>query len=124
MSKVIERTLGIVAIILILLSLSGCATITEGVIIEKEFIPAHTESILIPVVTKVGNSTITNLIPVVRDYEDQWVIIFEGINEEGEKETRKVYTNEATYNSCKIGDNFVYITNRDSDEPEYTEVEL
>jgi hypothetical protein len=124
MSKVIERTLGIVAIILILLSLSGCATITEGVIIEKEFIPAHTESILIPVVTKVGNSTITNLIPVVRDYEDQWVIIFEGINEEGEKETRKVYTNEATYNSCKIGENFVYITNRDSDEPEYTEVEL
>lgn len=123
MSKIIERTLGIVAIILILLSLSGCATITEGVIVEKEFIPAHTESILIPVVTKAGNATITNLIPVTREYEDQWVIIFEGINEEGEKETRKVYTNEATYNLCEIGENFVYVTNRDSDEPEYKEEE-
>ena len=124
MSKAIERTLGILAIILILLSLSGCSTITEGKIIEKEFIPAHTESILIPVVTKVGNSTITNLIPVIRDYEDQWVIVFEGINEEGETETRKVYTKEETYNSYEVGDNFVYVEDRDSDEPEYTEEEL
>lgn len=124
MSKVIERTLGILAIIVILLSLSGCSTITEGKIIEKEFIPAHTESILIPVVTKVGNSTITNLIPVIRDYEDQWVIIFEGMNEEGEKETRKVYTDKETYNSYEVGDNFVYVEDRDEDEPEYTEEEL
>ena len=124
MNKFIERTLGIVAIILILLFLSGCSTITEGKIIEKEFIPAHTESILIPVVTKVGNSTITNLIPVIRDYEDQWVIIFEGTNEEGEKETRKVYTDEETYNSYEVGDNLVYVEDRDEDEPEYTEEEL
>lgn len=124
MSKIIERTLGIVAIILILISLSGCSTITEGVIVEKEFIPEHTETLYVPIMTKVGNSTITNLIPVMRDYEDQWVIVFEGINEEGEKETRKVYTNEATYNLCEIGEKFVYITNRDSDEPEYTEEEL
>lgn len=124
MSKIIERVLAILAIILIILSLSGCSTITEGVIVEKKFIPEHTETLYVPIVSKVGNSTITNLIPVMRDYEDQWIIIFEGINEEGEKETRKVYTNEATYNSCEIGDNFVYITNRDEDEPEYTEEEL
>lgn len=79
---------------------------------------------MIPVVTKVGNSTITNLIPVIRDYEDQWVIIFEGMNEEGEKETRKVYTDEETYNSYEVGDNFVYVEDRDEDEPEYTEEEL
>ena len=124
MSKVIERTLGILAIILILLSLSGCSTITEGKIIEKEFTPAHTETILLPVVTKVGNSTFTNLIPVTRDYEDQWVIIFEGVNEKGEIDIRKVYTDEETYNSHEVGDNFIYVEDRDEDEPEYTEEEL
>lgn len=124
MSKMIERTLGILAIILILLSLSGCSTITEGKIVEKEFIPAHTETLLVPIVMSTGTSTFTNFIPVTRDYEDQWIIIFEGMNEEGEKETRKVYTDEKTYNLCDIGENFIYVTNRDSDEPEYTEEEL
>lgn len=124
MSKVIERTLGILAIILILLSLSGCSLITEGKIIEKKFIPAHTETLLVPIVMSSGTSTFTNFIPVIRDYEDQWVIIFEGIDEEGETDIRKVYTDEETYNSHEVGDNFVYITNRDSDEPEYTEEEL
>jgi hypothetical protein len=124
MSKVIERTLGIVAIILILLSLSGCSTITEGKIIEKEFIPAHTETLLVPIVMSTGKSTFTNFIPVIRDYEDQWVIMFEGTNEEGEKEARKVYTDEETYNSYEVGDNFVYVEDRDEDEPEYTEEEL
>lgn len=124
MSKIIERVLAILAVILIILSLSGCSTITEGEIVEKKFIPEHMETMYIPIVTKVGNSTITNLIPVMRDYEDQWIIVFEGINDEGEKEARKVYTDEETYNSYEIGDNFLYVEDRDEDEPEYTEEEL
>lgn len=124
MSKVIERTLGILAIIIILLSLSGCSLITEGKIIEKKFTPAHTETLLVPIVMSTGTSTFTNFIPVTRDYEDQWVIIFEGVNEEGETDIRKVYTDEETYNSHEVGDNFVYVEDRDEDEPEYTEEEL
>ncbi len=98
--------------------------ITEGKILEKKFIPAHTETLLLPFITKVGNSPFTNFIPVAREYEDQWIIIFEGVNEEGETDIRKIYTDEETYNSHEVGDNFVYVEDRDEDEPEYTEEEL
>ena len=93
----------------------------EGTIIEKEFIPAHTERSTVPVMHRVGKVTITNMIPVTRHYDDQWTITFEGYL--NDKHTvRTVYVTEVVYNSYNLGDTFVYDKDRDSDEERYEEI--
>lgn len=111
----------IISVMLILVTFSGCFQITEGKIVDKGFIPAHTETKIISGIRRIGKTTMPYSYPVTRSYPDQWTITFENENEDGELKKRTVYVDESTYESSKIGDYFVYDKEKHSEEEKYTE---
>ena len=92
----------------------------EGTVIEKEFIPAHTNRTTISIPHRVGKITTVSVIPVTRHYDDQWTITFEGYLD-GKLKVRTAYVTKEVYNSYEIGDRFIYDKDRDSDEESYVE---
>ncbi len=92
----------------------------EGIVISKEFEPAHTTRTTISIPHRVGKITTVSVIPVTRHYDDQWTITFEGYLD-GKLKVRTAYVTEEVYNSYEIGDHFIYDKDRDSDEESYVE---
>ena len=65
----------IAAIAISLFLLTGCRSqITHGKVIAKDFTPAHSRVVMVPVVHSTGKSTFTTLHPFVYHYEDEWEI--------------------------------------------------
>lgn len=80
--------------------------ITEGQVYEKVFVPAHTETRLIPIITYNDKTVNTILIPQIKHIPDRWYIkikaVGSGEDEECEKVTYSV--TEEIFNQYEVGD--------------------
>lgn len=98
----------VITSILLMLLLTSCGSqIKEGFIIDKSFSPAHTVTTTVSQPVVCGKTII--IVPRTQafHYDDEWNIVIEGVNEEGEKEKREIEVSEETYNSLEIGDYYV-----------------
>lgn len=80
--------------------------ITEGEVYEKEFIPAHTETMLVPIVIFNGKTTTTTLIPETKNVPDEWYIKIQSVeaDENGKYEKAEYSVTEEIFNSYEVGD--------------------
>lgn len=106
---------------LIALLLGGCSQkITQGEVINKEFIAEHTEVRVIPVVTSNGKSTSTTLIPYVYHYPDTYKITIKDYDAEQKELTATYRVTKFVYDSIDYGDEFIFNKDYEPTEPEYT----
>lgn len=111
--NIIKDLLGVVfaiIIILMILTLSGCAEpLKEGEVYRKQFVAAHTDHVYMPIVHTVGKLTYTQLVPIDDDYPDEWIIFIRQYNEDNDSFiTQKVYVTEEVYNSIDKNDYYVF----------------
>ncbi len=80
--------------------------ITEGKVYEKEFIPAHTETTLMPIVNFNGKTTNTILIPRTENVPDEWYIKIQSVeaDEDGKREKATYSVPEDIFNQYEVGD--------------------
>lgn len=103
-----KKFLTIIVGLFLILSLSSCSSqIKEGFIIDKSFSPAHTVTTTVSQPVMCGKTVIVVPRTQIIHYDDEWNIIIEGVNEEGEKEKREIEVSEETYSSLEIGDYYV-----------------
>lgn len=100
----------IILISCFILLLTACSQITEGIIYEKKFIPAHTELKMIPMVISNGKTVTTSFIYYSYHYDDQYIIYIQDINDESQQ--GYYYVQEDVYNICDIGMIFKYDEDR------------
>lgn len=116
-----KKTLSILLVAIILLSLCGCAPkITEGEIYDKEYREAFTTVQLFPLVVSNGKTSTTRLIPYVMYYPERYVIHIKAYKDE-KWQTEDFYVSRDVYETAKIGDMFCYDSERgDLDDEPYT----
>ena len=107
------------------LLLSGCrGKMTEGEIYSKRFIPAHTDTMLIPTVYSNGETSYTILMPYVMTYPDAYEIKIRNYDEDKQKyDTQTYYVKEDVWHQCEIGNVFKYDKDRDFTEMPYSRKE-
>lgn len=107
------------------LLLSGCrGKMTEGEIYSKRFIPAHTDTMLIPTVYSDGKTSYTILMPYVMTYPDAYEIKIRNYDEDKQKYgTQTYYVKEDVWEQCEIGNVFKYDKDRDFTEMPYSRKE-
>ena len=100
----------IAAIALSLSMLTGCGSqITHGKVIAKDFTPAHSRVVMVPVVHSTGKSTFTTLHPFVYHYEDEWEITIQGFAADSSEMQTAVYSvSEEVYDAIELGDEFTW----------------
>lgn len=109
----------ILAILLIALVLGGCSQqLSQGEVIKKEFVPAHSETTIIPMATTDGKNVTTIMMPYVYYYADTYKVTIKGYID-SEKQTATYRVTKEVYDSINIGDEFVYNEEFEPDEPEY-----
>lgn len=108
------------SILLIALVLGGCSQkLTQGEVIEKKFTPAHSEVMIIPIVTSNGESISTTYVPYVYYYSDAYKITIRDYVDT-EEQTATYRVTKEVYDNVNIGDEFIYSDEYEPDEPEYT----
>ena len=106
-----RKIVAFIGILLIFSILTGCSkAITEGEVISKEFTPAHTQIMFIPIVHTNGKTSYTTLVPFIYYYNDKW--------EEMLSATYRI--TEEVFDAVTIGSEFVYSNDMEPLEPEYT----
>lgn len=101
--------------------LAGCGKqLTEGEVYEKQFIPAHTQRMVIPHRIYNGKTSTTILIPYIRYYPDTWKVYIKAFQDD-EWKTTSYCVPEDTYNQVQIGQVFEYDVERDLKEAPYTQ---
>lgn len=108
--------------VLCLLLLTSCGQkLTEGEVTAKEYTPAHTTFMMVPIVHSDGKTSYTTLVPFVYYYADKWEITIQAYDSErGETETATYRVTQAVYDAVEIGAEFVYEKTMEPDTPEYT----
>lgn len=110
-------------ILLLLFSLVGCTQkLTEGEVINKKFIEAHTQVLLMPRSTLINGSVTVITIPYVFYYDDDYVITIKG-EFDGEETTATYHVTKEIYEEYEISDTFIYDSKTCNDEPSYTKEE-
>jgi hypothetical protein len=85
----------------LLLCLCGCGpTILSGTVTDKNHIPAHRDTILVPMT--MGDTT--TLIPMTVDEPEKFQITFVGEDKNGKQRTRTTYVTGDTYFAAKVGE--------------------
>ena len=93
----------IVAVFAILL-ISCTPKIKEGEVYDKDFRPAHTTIILMPIVHYAGKTTFTTLVPMCFFYPDAWYISYRAFNEKSKKwDTATVWVPREVYDLAQVG---------------------
>lgn len=103
----INRLKAVIFAVILSVSLCGCGNeITEGVVYEKEFVPAHTETTLMPIVITTGKTITTTFIPQTHDIPDKWYICIRSkeADEEGNYQKSKYSVSEEIFNQYEVGD--------------------
>ena len=98
----------IIAFVIITLTcimLSGCGSITEGEIYDKEFIEERSWIQIFPLVHTDGKTTSITMIPFYMHHPDEWVIRIKSLDG---KHTASYYVTEEVYEECEIGMMFEY----------------
>lgn len=110
----------IISVILIILCFSSCDKITHGEVYSKEYKPAESRIMYIPIVHTNGKNTFTTIIPFYYHYPDRWEIDIRQPDGKGDYLTAEYYVDKSVFDAIKIGDEFVYDSTRDYDEEPYT----
>lgn len=98
--------------------------LTEGEVYEKEFIPAHSQMMIIPIIISNGKTTTTIMMPYMYHYLDSWVIRIKDFQDE-KWVTEDFYVSKDVYDAVTIGSEFKYEPNRgDLDDQPYTREEI
>lgn len=118
--KRVCKTALILSVILIILCFSSCDKITHGEVYSKEYKPAESKIMYIPIIHTNGEQTYTTIIPFYYHYPDRWEIDIRQPDGEGGYLTAEYYVDESVFDAIKIGDEFVYDSTRDYDEEPYT----
>lgn len=79
---------------------------SSGYIVEKELIEAHSKDVKIPIIQRIGKTSITVYRKSTRHYIKQCKIVYEGNTIFGSKE-HTVYVSELFYDIYEVGDYFV-----------------
>lgn len=107
-------------IVLVSLFTFGCGNkLDEGEVYEKEFKPAYTQTLFIPLVISNGKSSITTLVPYFYHYPDRYVIRIKAFKD-NDWLTNEIYVTQNVYDSIVIGSEFKYVEGRDLLDEPYT----
>ena len=117
-----RKIVAFIGILLIFSILTGCSkAITEGEVISKEFTPAHTQIMFIPIVPTNGKTSYTTLIPFIYYYNDKWEVTIQQYDDEQKEMLSATYRiTEEVFDAVTIGSEFVYSNDMEPLEPEYT----
>ena len=96
----------LLTLLICLLFLCGCERITEGEIYDKEFESAHSETVIINQVRRIGKSTTVIPTPHFRSYPDQWFVSIKQTQEDGSVKTATYEVSKEIYDSVQVGDYF------------------
>lgn len=92
-------------IVILSVILCGCGNkIEKGVVYDKEFVPAYTETVLIPIVSTNGKTTTTTLIPVTNSISEKWYISIQSQGEGEEYQKARYEVSEEIFNQYEVGD--------------------
>lgn len=107
-------------IVLVSLFTFGCGNkLDEGEVYEKEFKPAYTQTLFIPLVISNGKSSTTTLVPYFYHYPDRYVIRIKAFKD-NDWLTNEIYVTQNVYDSIVIGSEFKYVEGRDLLDEPYT----
>ena len=117
-----RKIVAFIGILLIFSILTGCSkAITEGEVISKEFTPAHTQIMFIPIVHTNGKTSYTTLIHFIYYYNDKWEVTIQQYDDEQKEMLSATYRiTEEVFDAVTIGSEFVYSNDMEPLEPEYT----
>ena len=117
-----RKIVAFIGILLIFSILTGCSkAITEGEVISKEFTPAHTQIMFIPIVHTNGTTSYTTLVPFIYYYNDKWEVTIQQYDDEQKEMLSATYRiTEEVFDAVTIGSEFVYSNDMEPLEPEYT----
>lgn len=116
-----KRILSLLLALLLCFTLCGCGPkLEEGEVYDKQFIPAHTDHLLIPYIhyNAASKSSYTIFIPVARHYPDQYEIFIKAMQDD-EWVTETFYVPQDVYDAIEIGNYFHYDDSRDRTKPVY-----
>lgn len=103
-----KKAVAVILLAAILAALVGCGQrITQGEVIDKEFTPAHTTVMLVPIVRSNGKKTITTLVPFTYYYSDTYWVTIEAYVD-GERKTATYRVTKDVYEAAVIGAEFTY----------------
>lgn len=108
---------------LMIFMLTACCDnqITQGEVVEKNFTPAHTQVIIVPIAISNGKTVTITPIPYIYHYNDKYTITIEQWDEKENEIKRATYSvSEEIYNVVNMGDEFIYEKDMEPNEPEYT----
>jgi hypothetical protein len=94
---------------LIFIMIFSCGpALKQGEVYNRQFIPAHSQLIMMPIVHVVSDgestTTYTTVTPIWFFYPDAWSISYKAFNQKKNKwETATVYTTKEIYNLVSIG---------------------
>ena len=117
-----KRKIVLVFVAFMLLIFVGCATkITEGEVIEKQFTPAHSNLMTVPLTITNGKTATIVSVPYMYYYPEKWEITIQDWDDtEGKMVTATYRVTKEVYNAVEIGDKFVYDKEFEPSYPEYT----
>ena len=117
-----RKIVAFIGILLIFSILTGCSkAITEGEVISKEFTPAHTQIMFIPIVDTNGKTSYTTLVPFIYYYNEKWEVTIQQYDDEQKEMLSATYRiTEEVFDAVTIGSEFVYSNDMEPLEPEYT----
>jgi predicted small lipoprotein YifL len=90
----------------VLIALSGCGKSLppSGIVTAKQFEPAHTYVVMMPMTTSNGKTTTTTFIPVIISEPDRWVLTIEPYDKDGHPlEPKRALVTQATFDAAKLG---------------------
>ena len=91
--------------------LSGCREkLTSGEIYNKEFFPASTVTVIMPIVHTNGKSNHTTYIPMIYRYPDRWRVDIQSLeaDKNGKRRTTSYWVTEEVYEDCVVGGMFEF----------------
>lgn len=102
--------------------LTACGTkITSGEVVEKNFSPAHSTVMVIPLVRSNGKTTSTTLVPFIYHYPDTWTITIGKYSERREEMLYATYrVTKDVFDVVEVGAEFIYDETMEPEEQEYT----
>jgi hypothetical protein len=86
-----------------LIVLLSCEKLQYGNVIEREYHPEYTSTMLLPMVVSTGKTTTIIMIPYFVHHNESWSIDVKGTGVKGHTLTRTFYIDKLAFDTTKIG---------------------
>jgi uncharacterized lipoprotein NlpE involved in copper resistance len=102
----------IVLLVVVTMILGGCShRLNSGEVYNKEYTPAHTQTMIIPIVISNGKTSETILMPYIYYYPDTWTLKIKDF-QDNKWITDEYYVSKDVYDAVSVGNEFKYDSNR------------